>query len=54
MAHVDHFSRQTQHLEDKPNNNETATISGPLKVHFEDEQDTFQAIRVVEGPDNEA
>ncbi len=54
MAHVDRFSRQTQHLEDKSNINEAATISGPLKVHFEDEQDTSQAIRVAEGPDNEA
>src|SRR6185369_10695319 len=57
MAHVNHFSRQTDHLE-------AAVVARPLRVHFEDEtvperivewdnqwetQTTKEAIRVAEG-----
>ena len=44
MVHVDHFFRQTDHLE-------AAVVAGPLRVTFEDENYEDRIIRVVE--DNE-
>ena len=47
MAHVDHFSQQTDHLK-------AAVVAGPLRVYFDDEsetQTTCEAIQIAE--DNE-
>ena len=40
MAHVDHFSRQTDHLE-------AAVVAGPLRVSFED-TNSDETIKVAE------